>query len=171
MGQIHVYTGDGKGKTTAAFGLAVRALGRGKRVAIIQFMKPKISGEVIALSKIKKFKDKLFLKSFGRSQMVISPKLGDFKEAKRGLAEVKKIFKQKFDLVILDEINVAIAFGLLDINKVIKIIESRPLGTNVVLTGRRAHLKMMELADLVTEMRKIKHPYDSGKKAKIGIEY
>lgn len=171
MGQIHIYTGDGKGKTTAAFGLAIRALGRGKRVAIIQFMKPKISGEVMALLKIKKFKDKLLIRPFGRDGFVREIKPKDIKEAKRGLSEAKKIFKQKFDLVILDEINVAIAFGLLDINKVIKIIESRPLGTNVVLTGRRAHLKMMELADLVTEMRKIKHPFDSGKKAKIGIEY
>ncbi|MCX6811747.1 MAG: cob(I)yrinic acid a,c-diamide adenosyltransferase, partial [Candidatus Berkelbacteria bacterium] len=95
----------------------------------------------------------------------------DIKEAERGLNEAKKVLKKKFDLVILDEINVAIAFGLLKINKVIKIIESRPIGTNVVLTGRRAHLKMMEMADLVTEMRKIKHPYDIGKKAKAGIEY
>ncbi len=171
MGQIHVYTGDGKGKTTAAFGLAIRALGRGKKVAIIQFMKPKISGEIIALSKIKKFKQKLYLKSFGKDEYIKEATPKDIAEAEKGIKETKKILKQNFDLVILDEINIAIAFGLININKVITIIESRPIGTNVVLTGRRAHLKVLELADLVTEMRKIKHPYDRGIKAKLGIEY
>jgi cob(I)alamin adenosyltransferase len=171
MGQIHVYTGDGKGKTTAAFGMAVRALGRGKKVAIIQFLKPKPSGEIIALSKVKKFKQKLIIKSYGSNQFVKKVTPLDIKEAKRGLKEAEKILKKQFDLVILDEINIAIAFGLIDLNKVINIIESRPIGTNVVLTGRRAHLKMMELADVVTEMKKIKHPYDKGKKAIMGIEY
>lgn len=171
MGQIHVYTGDGKGKTTAAFGLAIRALGRGKKVAIIQFLKPKPSGEIIALAKIKEFKEKLYLKSFGQNELVKEPDKDDFLEAEKGLKEVKKILKKNYDLVILDEINVAIAFGLLNINQVIKIIDSRPIGTNVVLTGRRAHLKILERADLVTEMRKIKHPFDQGKKVKIGIEY
>jgi len=171
MGQVHVYTGDGKGKTTAAFGLAVRALGRGKRVAIIQFLKPKPSGEVLALSQIEKFKPRLCLKSFGKNELIKKTSEEDFKEAGRGLKEVKKIFKSNFDLVILDEINVVIAFGLLDIKKVITVIESRLIGTNVVLTGRRAHLKILELADLVTEMRKIKHPFDRGIKAKKGIEY
>lgn len=171
MGQIHVYTGDGKGKTTAAFGLAIRALGRGKRVAIIQFLKPKSSGEIIALSKLDDFKNRLLLKSYGQNELVREASSTDIKEAERGLNEAKKILKKKFDLVILDEINVAIAFGLLKINKVIKMIESRPIGTNIVLTGRRAHLKMMEMADLVTEMRKIKHPHDKGGKAKVGLEY
>ncbi len=111
------------------------------------------------------------LKSFGSSELVIKPTLEDTREAERGLKEAKKIFKKNYHLVILDEINVAVAFGLLDIKKVITALESRPIGTNVVLTGRRAHLKMLELADLVTEMRKIKHPYDRGIKAKKGIEY
>jgi cob(I)alamin adenosyltransferase len=85
--------------------------------------------------------------------------------------DTKKALKKGFDLVVLDEINVAIAFGLIDIKQVIKMIEKRPISTSVVLTGRRAHLKMIEMADLVTEMRKIKHPYDRGKKAKVGLEY
>lgn len=171
MGQIHIYTGDGKGKTTAAFGLAMRALGRGKKVAIIQFLKPKPSGEIIALAKIKEFKKRLLIKSFGSNEFIIKPTPKDIQEAEKGLKEAKKIFKKDYDLVILDEINVAIAFGMLDIKKVIKALESRPIGTNVVLTGRRAHLKILELADLVTEMRKIKHPFDRGIKARKGIEY
>jgi len=171
MGQIHVYTGDGKGKTTAAFGLAIRVLGRGKKVAIIQFMKPKPSGEIVALSRMAEFKDKLYLKSYGESELIRKAEEADIKEAKKALGEAKKVLKKDFDLVVLDEINVAVAFGLIDIKPVIKMIESRPIGTSVVLTGRRAHLKMMEMADLVTEMRKIKHPYDSGRKAVRGIEY
>lgn len=171
VGQIHVYTGDGKGKTTAAFGLAVRALGRGKKVAVIQFLKPKPSGEIIALSKIKELAGNLYLKSFGKNEFVKTPKKKDIAEAEKGLREAKKILKKDFDLVILDEINVAVAFGLLDINKVIRAVDSRRIGVNVVLTGRRAHLKILEQADLVTEMRKIKHPHDRGIKGKIGIEY
>ena len=171
MNQIHVYTGDGKGKTTAAFGLALRHLGRGKKVAIVQFMKPRISGEIISLAKIKEFEDKLLIRSYGNNGLIKEIKPEDIKEAQKGLKEVSRIFKQKFDLVILDEINVALALGLLPLKMVIKIIESRPLGTNLVLTGRRAHLKILELADLVTEMRKIKHPFDQGVKAKKGIEF
>lgn len=171
MGQVHVYTGDGKGKTTAAFGLAIRALGRGKKVAIIQFLKPKPSGEIIALAKIKGSEKMLLIKSFGLSKLVKKPTLKNIEEAERGLTETKKVLRKGFDLVILDEINVAIAFGLLDIKKVITAIKSRPISTNVVLTGRRAHLKLLEVADLVTEMRKIKHPFDRGVKAKKGIEY
>lgn len=171
MGQVHVYTGDGKGKTTAAFGLAIRALGQGKKVAIIQFLKPKASGEIISLNQFEKFKTKLYIKSFGKNKLIVNPSEDDIKEAKKGLKEAKKILKKNYNLVILDEINVAIAFGLLDIKKVIAIIDSRPISTNVVLTGRRAHLKLLEVADLVTEMRKIKHPFDRGIKAKIGIEY
>lgn len=171
MGQIHVYTGDGKGKTTAAFGLAIRHLGRGKKVAIIQFMKPKASGEIVALSKMAEFKDKLYLKSYGENELIRKTTQADIKEAKKALIDAKRVLKKGFDLVILDEINVAVAFGLIDIKQVIKMIEKRPIGTSVVLTGRRAHLKMIEMADLVTEMRKIKHPFDKGEKAKIGLEY
>ena len=171
MGQVHVYTGDGKGKTTAAFGLAIRSLGQGKKVGIIQFLKSKPSGEVMALAQTDKFKNKLLIKSFGQNKLIKKPTKKDIKEAKRGLKEAKKILKSDFDLIILDEINVAIAFGLLNVKKVIAALESRPIGTNVVLTGRRAHLKLLEVADLVTEMRKIKHPFDRGIKAKKGIEY
>jgi cob(I)alamin adenosyltransferase len=170
-GQIHVYTGDGKGKTTAAFGLALRALGRGKKVAIIQFMKPKPSGEIVALSHMAEFKDKLYLKSYGENELIRKATQADTEEAEKALLEAKKVLKKDFDLVVLDEINMAVAFGLIGIKPVIKMIETKPIGTNIVLTGRRAHLKMMEVADLVTEMRKIKHPHDKGGKAKVGLEY
>jgi cob(I)alamin adenosyltransferase len=134
-------------------------------------MKPQASGEILALAQIKKFKSKLYIKSFGKNKFVSSVSKDDLREAKKALRETRKIFREDYNLIILDEINVAVAFGLIDIKQVTKIIESRPIGMNVVLTGRRAHLKMLELADLVTEMRKIKHPFDKGIKAKMGMEY
>lgn len=173
MGLIHVYTGDGKGKTTAAFGLAVRALGRGKRVAVIQFMKGEPSGEIIALTKIGDYKDKVSISFFGKKELVDphNIKKEDIKEAKRALKEAEVTLKGNYDIVILDEINIALAFGLIDLDDVLKLLEKKKKNTNIILTGRRAHLKIMESADLVTEMRKIKHPFDKGDKAKKGIEY
>jgi len=173
MGLIHVYTGDGKGKTTAAFGLAIRALGRGKKVAVIQFMKGTPSGEIIALTQVPDYKDKLKISLFGGKKLVNPHNIQkkDIKEAKKALKEAGTSLKGNFDIVILDEINMALAFGLINLEDVIKILEKKKKKTNIILTGRRAHLKIMEEADLVTEMRKIKHPFDKGVKAKKGIEY
>lgn len=127
MGQIYVYTGDGKGKTTAAFGLAIRALGRDKRVAIIQFMKNRSSGEILALTDLEQLRDKLFIRSFGRDKFVSRSNIdqSDIKNAKLGVAAARKIIKQKYDLVILDEINVALAFGLIKLAQVVKLLDRK----------------------------------------------
>lgn len=182
---IHIYTGDGKGKTTAALGLALRALGAGKKVAMIQFMKKAIFSEHKA---IKKYKLPILIESFGIGFYKIlgdkKPKSLHQKAAQKALKRVRDIIvSNKYDLIILDEINVAISLGLIDINEVIPLcthFRSGPSGskmvkqlitTEIILTGRNAHPKLKKIAHLVTEMKKIKHPFDKGLKAREGIEF
>jgi cob(I)alamin adenosyltransferase len=173
-GQIHIYTGDGKGKTTAALGLALRSLGAGQKVAIIQFMKRANYSEHKA---IKKFKLPILIKSFGIGYYKIlgdnKPKSNHLKAARKALMSAQELIKsKKYDLIILDEINVAIDFGLIGVNDVIDIlVTNNGVPVTVILTGRRAHPKLKKIADLVTEMKKIKHPFDKGLKAQKGIEY
>lgn len=173
-GYIHIYTGDGKGKTTAALGLALRAIGAGKKVAIIQFMKKADYSEHKA---IKKYKLPILIESFGIGYYKIlgdkKPKTAHKLAAQKALERTSDIIaSKKYDVVILDEINVAIGFGLIDIKEVISILTTnRLLTTEIILTGRKAHPKLKKLADLVTEMKKVKHYYDKGTKARKGIEY
>ena len=173
--KIQIYTGDGKGKTTAALGLALRAIGAGKKVAIIQFMK---KGKYSEHRAIAKYKLPIDIKSYGIGYYKI---LGD-KHTKaehknavmKALAAAKeKIYSGKYGLVVLDEVNVAIGFGLLDIDDVISILLPKTLNLKpeIILTGRRAHVKLKKIADLVTEMKTIKHYYEKGVKARKGIEY
>jgi len=175
---IHIYTGDGKGKTTSAFGLALRAIGAKKRVAIIQFLKKPDTSEYKA---IKKYRLPILIESFGIGFYKILgdqiPKLAHQKAAQKGLRRAQEIIeKGDYDLVILDEINVAIDYGLVDIEEVIEIIQLQRLSVvgkrsaDIVLTGRHAHPKLKKLADLVTEMKKEKHYFDKGQKARKGIE-
>jgi len=175
QGLIHIYTGDGKGKTTAALGLALRALGVGKKVAIIQFMKKGIYSEHKA---IKKYKLPIEIESFGIGYYKI---LGDKhtkaqhqKAAQKALKRAKGLIESnRYDLIILDEINVAIGFGLIGVEEVISIlnIDNKDLKPEIVLTGRRAHPKLIKIADLVTEAKKVKHYFDKDVKARKGIEY
>ena len=168
---IHVYTGDGKGKTTAALGLALRALGAGFSVLLIQFMKKGYFSEIKALKKFYKFK----VKQFGRKKFIDKKniKKEDIKRANQGFEyAIRKIKENKFDLIILDEINVAIYFNLIDKKKVISFLgENKNFSTEIVLTGRRADDKIKKLADLVTAMNKEKHYFDQGLRARKGIEY
>ncbi len=167
---IQVYTGNGKGKTTAALGLALRALGSGLRVCLIQFMKKGQFGEIKALKKYKKMTVRQFgLKTFVSSK---KPKKQDIQAAKKAFRLVKKTIKEgKYDLIILDEINVAVYFGLIDVEDVVKAVKKASLSTEIVLTGRYAHAKVIKLADLVTEMKEKKHYFWKDKKARKGIEY
>lgn len=173
-GFIHIYTGDGKGKTTAALGLALRAIGAGKKVAIIQFMKKADYSEHKA---IKKYKLPILVESFGIGYYKIlgdkKPKSAHQKAAEKALNRAREIINsKKYDLIILDEINVAIGFGLIDINEVISMLTAnRLLTTEIILTGRKAHQKLKKLADLITDMKKVKHYFDKGIKAKKGIEF
>jgi cob(I)alamin adenosyltransferase len=168
---VQIFTGDGKGKTSAAIGAVIRALGHGLRVYIAFFMKGDYPyGERSILSQF----PNVTMESFGTRGFVdpanIKPE--EKEEAKRGLAAARKaMLNGSYDLVVLDEINLAVAWNLVELDDVVKLIEEKPEGVELILTGRRADSKLVKAADLVTEMLKIKHPYDEGVAARKGIEY
>lgn len=170
LGLVQVYTGNGKGKTTASLGLAFRAAGRGLNVLMIQFLKPPENyGEHISAEKL----DNFTIMPMGLDHMVGNvPRDTDVKLAEETLTEAEKaICSEKYDLVILDEINVIMSKGMLDPDAVIAVLEKRPNNVEIVMTGRGAPEKIIKYADLVTEMRMIKHPFDDGIRARKGIEY
>ncbi len=170
-GLVHVYTGDGKGKTTAAFGLAMRAVGRGWRVLVIQFLKGRESGEVLAA---KRLAPELVVKRFGSETFVspTSPSEEDVRLAQEGLREAEEALTSgRYDLVILDEVNVAVSMGLLSEEEVINAVERRAKGVEVVLTGRNAPQSFIDLADYVTEFVEVKHPFKQGLPAREGVEF
>ncbi len=168
-GYVHVYTGNGKGKTTAALGLALRAAGAGWRVFIAQFAKGMTTSEQAALER---FADRITLRQFGRDSFVQrEPGREDVESACLGLAEcAEAITSGEYPLVILDEANVAALLQLITVDNLIALIDSRPAGVELVLTGRGAHPRVLERADLVTEMREVKHYYREGVLARTGIE-
>jgi cob(I)alamin adenosyltransferase len=172
-GYVQVYTGDGKGKTTAALGLGLRAVGRGYNVIMFQFLKGSESGElksalclngkfeIIRLAETKKF----FFNLTREEKEALKKKLAD---------ELKKVYaameNQACDVLILDEIMAALHGGLLTVEEICKLMDSRPSGMELILTGRSAPPEVLERADLVTEMRCVKHYMDKGVMARIGIE-
>ncbi len=166
---IQVYTGNGKGKTTAALGLALRASGAGLKVFIGQFIKRGDYSELKSLRKIKN----ISVEQFGRGCFLTGkPSLKDIESAKAGLERIKKIIRdKKFDMIILDEINIAIKLKLLTQKEVAEILKENPVACELVLTGRYAHPGLIKLADLVSEIRECKHYYRKGLKARKGIEY
>lgn len=170
-GCVQVYTGNGKGKTTAALGLAMRACGHGARVVIIQFMKGwEFYGELEAV----KLLPKMTIIQTGRPDYVYRGQETeeDYAEARRGLqAALDLIENNGCDMLILDEINVALDFGLIPIEELISLIKKRPECMELVLTGRCAHERVLALADLITEMREIKHPYQEGICSRKAVEY
>jgi len=165
---IQVYTGNGKGKTTAALGLAIRAAGAGKKVFIGQFIKGKLYSELKTLKKIKDIR----VEQFGRGCFIRRrPDKKDIEAAQKGLEKVKKFVLGKFDVVILDEINIAIKLGLLKTGEVLKFIRRAPKKIELILTGRNAPAEILKVADLVSEIKEIKHYYKKGLKARRGIEF
>ena len=168
-GYVHVYTGNGKGKTTASLGLAVRALGNDMKVYIGQFMKGQKYGELNVFEKLE-----VPVERFGTENCIISPNHVtelDRQKAKDGYNRVKEILlSNKYDLVILDEICICPYFKLITPEEILELIEIKPKKTELVLTGRYAPSEVMEKADLVTEMREIKHYYSKGVLARDGIE-
>ncbi len=171
-GYVHLYTGDGKGKTTAALGLALRAVGNGLKVLIIQFLKSKDagSGELRAAEKLAPYLD---IRPRGEEDFVDPENItaGAFTLAAEALAEsTKEIQSGDWDIVVLDEINVAAAFGLVNVREVLDIVKNRPEGVELVLTGRFAPPDFIDAADLVTEMKAVKHYYEEGVDARDGIE-
>ncbi|MFO7890909.1 MAG: cob(I)yrinic acid a,c-diamide adenosyltransferase [bacterium] len=170
-GQVHVYTGKGKGKTTAALGLAFRACGHGWKVLMICFMKGDPNyGEVLISKKIPNFT----LVQSGLSTFVKKgePSEEDLRLASEGFEMAEKAIKQKkYDMVILDEINVAIDYGLLSLNEVLDLMDKKPMEVELIFTGRSAHPEIVKKANLVSEVLEIKHYYTKGINGREGIEY
>ena len=168
-GYIEVYTGNGKGKTTAAFGVAVRMLGAGYRVYIGQFLKKGLYSEIKGF---KKWEESIRIEQFGSGKFIKnSPEANERKLAEGGFVKCRDaMFSGNYDLVVLDEINVALSMGILPLNEVLEIIKNKPETVELVLTGRNAPDEILSIADLVTEMVAFKHYYDAGAKARIGIE-
>ena len=172
-GLILINTGPGKGKTTAALGTALRAVGNGMRVLMLQFLKG--SWHYGELDAVQAFGENFVLKQMGRGFVKVGGAETDPEDVRLVEAaweEAKDAIESgDWDLVVLDEINYAIGYGMLDPNKVAETLRSRPEMVNVILTGRNAHPVLVELADTVTEMREVKHAYQKGILAQRGIEY
>jgi len=170
-GLVQIFTGDGKGKTTAALGTVLRALGHKLRVYIVYFMKGDYPyGERHILPDL----PNVDMASFGSLEFVdpenVKPE--DIEQAKQALVAARKaIFSGSYDLVVMDEINVAVAWKLVELDEVAKLIKDKPANVELILTGRYADVELVKMADLVTEMLKIKHPYDEGIIAREGMEY
>jgi cob(I)alamin adenosyltransferase len=171
QGLVQVFTGNGKGKTTAALGTVLRAAGHGLKIFVVFFMKGDYTyGEFETLLKLPNVE---VLKSGFRQftdPLNIKPEEKEQAAAAMAAAE-KAINSGKYDLVVLDEVNVALEYKLIELDDVIKLIANKPAGVELILTGRYADNRILELADLVTEMVKVKHPFDKGIKARKGIEY
>ncbi len=171
QGQVQVYTGNGKGKTTAALGLALRAVGRGLNVCMIQFIKGGGQyGEHLAAEKLAPL---LTIHQTGRDGWINKEKLDpeDIRIARETLELASTVLSSgEYDLVILDEINGAAWFGLIEVDDILRLVDARPDAVELVLTGRSADERLIEVADLVTEMGEIKHYYQQGIQARVGIE-
>ncbi len=170
-GLIQVYTGDGKGKTTASLGLALRAAGHGYKTIVIQFMKGKIDyGELKAQKLLDPY---LKIVQAGGPHFIKrgSPSAEDIRMAHQGIAAADEAFSgDAYDIVVLDELNVAVDFGLITVEEAVGLVRRKPECTELIITGRYAKKEILELADLVTEMREIKHYYSKGVQARDGIE-
>ncbi len=173
LGLIHIYCGDGKGKTTASMGLAIRAAGRDKKVLLTQFLKDNESGE---LNSLEKLKDNIvllkgdpvikFFKFMSPEEQEITKK----EHGERFKKVTKKAIEEKFDLLIMDEIIASINLELISLDEVVEFLKNKPKTLEVVLTGRDPNEKLVELADYVSEINAVKHPYEKGIASRIGIE-
>ncbi len=168
-GYIQIYTGDGKGKTTAALGLAMRTIGAGRKVFIGQFLK---SGDYSEITALRQFIDQVTVEQYGLGHFVKnSPTQEDIVAGKNGYDRVAKIVEEgKYDLVIIDEGNVAVKYNIFSEKNLLNIFKNKPDHVELVVTGRGATPEVMEKADLVTEMKVIKHYFQQGVKARVGIE-
>jgi cob(I)alamin adenosyltransferase len=168
-GYIHIYTGDGKGKTTAALGLAIRAAGYGMKTYIGQFMKGQHYGELTALHD----HPCITIEQYGDVECVHREEITTkhVGQAKQGLKQARKaIHSHRYDIIILDEINVAVWFDLITTEDVFELLNERPKNIEFILTGRHAPEAFLEMADLVSDIKEIKHYYNQGVNARTGIE-
>ncbi|RKX62773.1 MAG: cob(I)yrinic acid a,c-diamide adenosyltransferase [Thermodesulfobacteriota bacterium] len=166
---VHVYTGKGKGKTTAALGLVLRAVGAGWRVLFAQFLK---HGEFSEIKALKKLGNHVTIRQYGSGRFTKGrPSEKEMEMARTGLSEIMQVMEEgKYDMIVLDEINVAVHFGFIPLESIISLLKKRHRDVELVLTGRWAPKEIMERADLVTEARKIKHYFSKGVRAREGIE-
>ena len=168
-GYIQVYTGNGKGKTTAAIGLAIRAAGAGLKVFIAQFIK---MGDYSEIKALRRFSDLITVEQFGLGRFTDGKPLPeDIDAAQKGLKRIKAIMAaEEYKVIILEEANVAAKFGLIRVQDLLGLIINKPYDVELVITGRYASARVIENADLVTEMMPIKHYYEKGVPARVGIE-
>jgi len=169
FGLIQIYTGTGKGKTTAALGLAMRAAGHGFKVAIVHFMKIWNYGEVMSLEKLG-----IDLFRYGTTELIDpeNPSPVDFEQAVLAVEKAEELVKEgRYDILILDEINVAVDFNLIPLKRVVDLLEKKPDNLELVITGRNCPKELIERADLVSVMDEVKHPYSKGLEARKGIEF
>lgn len=168
-GYVQVYTGDGKGKTTSAIGLSIRAAGAGLKIYIAQFVK---MGDYSEIKALKKFSDLITVEQFGLGWFIKGkPSKEDIDAARAGIEKVKSFMASRdYDVIILEEANVAAKFGLISVNDILDLISSKPETMELVITGREADPEVIEKADLVTEMKEIKHYFQKGVQARAGIE-
>jgi cob(I)alamin adenosyltransferase len=168
-GYIQVYTGDGKGKTTAALGLILRACGAGLRVCLIQFIK---RGKTCEIRSLKEHFPEVAVKQCGRGCFIRGkPSSEDIQAARKGLKQTRSaMLNGKYDVVIADEANTAMAMGLFPVDDLLGLMNEKPETVELIVTGRRAHPRVTKRADLVTEMREIKHYFHKGVRARQGIE-
>jgi cob(I)alamin adenosyltransferase len=169
-GYIQLYTGNGKGKTTAAFGLSLRSVGAGKKVFFAQFVKGQIYSEINA---IQKFAPTITVEQYGLDCFIVnSPTQADIDMARKGFDKVSEvILLGNYDLVVLDEATIAIYYNLFSVDELIQLLKKKPAETEIIITGRYAPAELIEIADLVTEMKEIKHYYTKGVEARKGIEF
>lgn len=168
-GWVQVYTGEGKGKTTAALGLALRACGSGLKVCLVQFAKGRPTGELAALARLAEL---VTVRRYGREDFILGePGPEDRELARAGWQEALRAAGRGYDLLILDEIGIALHYGLLDTAEVLALVRDKPAGLELVLTGRRMPDEILQEADLVTEMREVKHYHARGVPARPGIEF
>jgi cob(I)alamin adenosyltransferase len=170
MGTVQIFTGNGKGKTTAAVGAAVRAAGHGWKVVMIQFMKGRLYGEIAVVEKL----ENVTIEQHGRDEFVnpADPEAVDMELARKGWERAREIASSgDADMLILDEINIAQNFGLVPLEEILEFLDRRPPSLEVIMTGRRAHEKLIEAADTVTEMKEIKHHFMKSVQARKGIEF
>ncbi len=168
-GYIQVYTGNGKGKTTAALGLSIRAAGAGFKVLISQFLK---LGDYSEIKALKRFDDLITVRQYGTGKFVKGKPTPEYiQTSRKGLQEIAEAIKSnQYDLIIMEEANVAVSCGLFPIEELLDIVALKPDNLELVITGRNASKELIEKADLVTEMREIKHYYNEGVQARVGIE-
>jgi len=168
-GYVQIYTGNGKGKTTASLGLSIRAAGAGLKVYIAQFLK---MGDYSEIKALQRFSDLITVEQFGQGKFVKGkPSPDEIKSARAGLEKIKSIIAaDEHDVVIMEEGNVAVMCDLFPVEELLNIIDLKPEHLELVITGRGADPKVIEKADLVTEMKEIKHYFQKGVQARVGIE-